>query len=130
MTKDHKCNVVGCKANAGQNCSHNIDKCVHCKGNHIAKANCCVKKLEAIKTVREARRTWKQREGERRNVTTDRQKKPDGTEDGGPSTAEAEKKAQDDEQTEKELEVQVVATQETEGESSNAGSQETPMKSC
>jgi len=128
LTKDHKCNVVGCKANAGQNCSHNIDKCVHCKGNHIAKANCCVKKLEAIKTVREARRTWKQREGERRNVTTDQQKKPENIEDGGPSTAEARKKAQDDEQTEKEPEVQVAQTPETEGESSNTGTQETPMK--
>jgi len=129
LTKDHKCNVVGCKANAGQNCTHNVDKCVNCKGNHIAKANCCVKKQEAIKTAREERRTWKEREGERRNITTEQQKKPDGTEDGGPSTAEAEKKAQDDEQIEKEPEVQVVMTQETEGESSNAGTQETPMKS-
>jgi len=121
LTKDHKCNVVGCKANAGQNCTHNVDKCVNCKGNHIAKANCCVKKQEAIKTAREERRTWKEREGECRNVTTDQQKKPKGTEDGGPSTAEAEKKAHDDEQKEKEPEVQVVSTQETEGESSNAG---------
>jgi len=128
LTKDHKCNVVGCKANAGQNCTHNVDKCVNCKGNHIAKANCCVKKQEAIKTAREERRTWKEREGERRNVTTDQQKKPDHTEDGEPSTADAEKKAQDDEQIEKEPEVQVVATQQTEGESSNAGTQETPVK--
>jgi len=129
LTKDHKCNVVGCKANAGQNCTHNVDKCVNCKGNHIAKANCCVKKQEAIKTAREERRTWKEREGERQNITTDQQKKPDQVEDGGPSTADAEKKAQDDEQIVKEPEVQVVATQETEGESSNAGTQETPMKS-
>jgi len=129
LTKDHKCNVVGCKANAGQNCTHNVDKCVNCKGNHIAKANCCVKKQEAIKTAREERRTWKEREGERRNVTTDQQEKPDRTEDGGPSTAEAEKKVQNDEQVEKEPEVQVVATQGTEGESSNAGTQATPMKS-
>jgi len=129
LTKDHKCNVVGCKANAGQNCTHNVDKCVNCKGNHIAKANCCVKKQEAIKTAREERRTWKEREGERQNITTDQQKKPDQVEDGGPSTADAEKKAQDDEQTAKEPEVQVVATQETEGESSNAGTQETPVKS-
>jgi len=57
------------------------------------------------------------------------QEKPDRTEDGGPSTADAEKKAQNDEQTEKEPEVQVVATQETEGQSSNAGTQEPPMKS-
>jgi len=62
-------------------------------------------------------------------VTTNQQKKPDHTEDGGPSTADAEKKAQDDEQIEKESEVQVATTQETEGQSSNAGTQETPMKS-
>jgi len=129
LTKDHKCNVVGCKANAGQNCTHNVDKCVNCKGNHIAKANCCVKKQEAIKTVREERRTWKEREGERRNITTEQQKKAGQVEDGGPSTAEAEKKEQNDEQDDKEPEVQVVATQETEAESSNAGTQETPMKS-
>jgi len=61
LTKDHKGNVVGCKANAGQNCTHNVDKCVNCKGNHIAKANCCVKKQEAIKMAREERRTWKER---------------------------------------------------------------------
>jgi len=129
LTKDHKCNVVGCKANAGQNCTHNVDKCVNCKGNHIAKANCCTKKQEAIKTAREERRTWKEREGERQNITTDQQEKPDQVEDGGPSTADAEKKAQDNEQTEKEPEVQVAVTQETEGQSSNAGTQETPMKS-
>jgi len=62
-------------------------------------------------------------------VTTDQQEKPGQTEDGGPSTAEAEKKAQDDEQTGKKPEVQVVVIQETEGESSNAGTQETPVKS-
>jgi len=129
LTKDHKCNVVRCKANAGQNCTHNVDKCVNCKGNHIAKANVCVKKQEAIKTTREERRTWKEREGERRNITTDQQKKPEHTEDGEPPTAEAEKKVQNDEQVEKEPEVQVVATQVTEGQSSNAGTQETPMKS-
>jgi len=50
-------------------------------------------------------------------------------EDGGPSTAEAEKKAQNDEPNEKEPEVQVAATQVTEGESSNAGTNEPPMKS-
>jgi len=60
-------------------------------------------------------------------VTTDQQKKPDSTEDGGPSTAEAEKKAQDDELNEKEAEVQVKATPETEGESSNAETKEPPM---
>jgi len=119
--------MVGCKANAGQNCTHNVNKCVNCKGNHIAKANCCVKKQEAINTAREERHSWKEREGECRNITTDQQMNPDHTEDGGPSTPDAERKAQNNEQTEKELEVQVVATQETEGESSNAGTKEPPM---
>jgi len=128
LTKNHKCNVVGCKANAGQDCTHNVDKCVNCKGNHIAKANVCGKKQEAIKTAREERRTWKEREGECRNVTTDQQKKPDQVEDGGPSTAEAEKKAPSDEQPEKEPEVQVVSTQATTESSSSAGILETPMK--
>jgi hypothetical protein len=127
LTKDHKCNVVGCKANAGQNCTHTVDKCVNCKGNHIAKANVCVKKQEAIKNAREERRTWKEREGERRNVTTDQQKKPDQVEDGGPSTAEAEKKVPEEEQPEKEPEVQVVSTQATSEPSSSAGTSGTPM---
>jgi len=60
-------------------------------------------------------------------VTTDQQKTPDHTEDGGPSTAEAEKKAQNSKQTEKEPEVQVAAIPETEGESSNAGTKEPRM---
>jgi len=74
LTKDHMCNVIGCKANAGQNCSHNVGKCVNCKGNHITKANCCVKKQAAIKTAREERCTWKGREGAGQNITTDQQK--------------------------------------------------------
>jgi len=127
LTKDHKCNMVGCKANAGQNRTHHVDKCVNCKGNHIAKDDCCIEKQEAIKQAREERRTWKEREGERQNVTSDQQKKPDQVEGGVPSTADAEKKAQDVEQTGKKPEVQVVATQETEGGSSNAGTKEHPM---
>jgi len=79
--------------------------------------------------AREERCTWKEREGERRNMTTDQEKKPDHTEDGGPSTADAEKKAHDDLQIEKEPEVQVAVTQATKGQSSNAGTQETPLKS-
>jgi hypothetical protein len=129
LTKDHKCNVVGCKANAGQNCTHNVDKCVNCKGNHIAKANVCIKKQEAIKTAKEERRTWKEREGERRNGTTEKQKKPVQVEDGGPSTAEAEEKVPEEEPKEKKPEVQVVLTQVTTEQSSSAGISETPMES-
>jgi len=61
-------------------------------------------------------------------VTTDQQKKPEQAGDGGPSTAEAEKKAQEDEQMRKEPEVQVVSTQATTELSSSAGIPETPMK--
>jgi len=128
LTKDYKCNVVGCKANAGQNCTHNVNKCVNCKGNHIATANCCVKKQEAIKTAREERCIWKEREGERRNVTTGQQMMPDHTADGGPSTAEAEKKAPDNEQRGKKPEVQVEMKPETEAEPSNAGTKKPPVK--
>ena len=60
-------------------------------------------------------------------MTTDQQKDPQLTEGGVTSTEEAEKKAQDDEQTGKKPEVQVVATQEMEATSSNAGIPETPM---
>ena len=128
LTKDYKCNVVGCKANSGQNCNHTVDKCVNCKGNHITKANVCSKKQEAIKKAKEERRTWKEREGEHQNVMTDQQKKPNQVEDGEPSTAEAEKKVPEKEQTEKEPEVQVVSTQEISEPSSSAGIPETPMK--
>jgi len=48
LTKHHKCNVVSCKANAGQTSTHTVNKCVNFKGNHIAKANSCVKKQGAI----------------------------------------------------------------------------------
>ena len=111
LTKNHRCNVVGCKANAGQNCNHIVDKCVNCKGNQIAKANCCVKKQKAIKKAGEERRTWKEREEEHRNVTTDQPKALQQTQDGVPSTEEAGKKVPDDEQTPKKPEVQVVLTQ-------------------
>jgi len=47
---------------------------------------------------------------------------------GVPSMEEAEKKAQDDEQAREKPEVKVVATQETEGETSKAGTAENPMK--
>jgi hypothetical protein len=128
LTKDHKCNVVGCKANAGQNCTHTVNKCINCEGNHIAKANVCVKKQEAVKKAREERRTWKEREGEHRNVNTEQQKKPEQVEDGGPSTAEAEKKVPEEEQIVEEPKVQVVSTQTTTELSSSAGIPETPMK--
>jgi len=62
-------------------------------------------------------------------VTTDHQEKPDHVEDGGPSTAEAEKKVPEEEHTVEEPEVQVVSTQVTAEQSSNAGTPEPPMKS-
>ena len=61
-------------------------------------------------------------------MVTDQQKKPDQVEDGGPSTAEAEKKVQDDDKPkDKEPEVQVVTTQATTESNSDAGISETPM---
>jgi hypothetical protein len=54
---------------------------------------------------------------------------PDQVEDGGLSTAEAEKKVPEEEQTVEKPEVRVVSTQETAEQSCNAGTPETPMKS-
>jgi len=125
--KDHKCNVVGCKANAEENCTNNVDKCVNCKGVHVVKANCCEKMPAAIKKAREERRTWKEIAGECRNVLTELQRKLDQVENGGLSTAEAEQKIQEDEQTVKELEVQVESSQMTTVQTSSAGIPETPM---
>jgi hypothetical protein len=55
LTNDHKCNVPGCKENAGQNSTCNVDRCVNCNGGHIAKANVFVEKQEAIKKAKEGR---------------------------------------------------------------------------
>lgn len=74
LMKEHQCNVVGCEAKAGQNYNHHVDKFVNCKGEHIARANCCIKKQEAIKKAREDRCTWKEREVEHRNIVTEQQK--------------------------------------------------------
>jgi len=127
LTKDHKGNVVGCKADAGKNCTHNVEKCVNCRVNHILKANSCVKKQEAIKQAIEERHTWKQTEGECRIIDIDQQEKPQHAEGGAASTDDAEKNVQDDEYTDNELEVDVVATHETQVTSSTAGTTETAM---
>jgi len=126
LTKDDKCNMVGCKSNAGQNCTHNVYKCVNCIGNHIVKANCCVKKQETIKMAREERCTWRVREGEHLNVTTDQRKKPVRTEDAELLTSDAERNVQDGEQIGQNPEVQVEATHETDRSTSKAGTKEPP----
>jgi len=92
------------------------------------KANCCPKKQKAIKKAKEERHTWNEREGECQNVMTNQQEKPKKIEEGVSSTEEAEKKALNDELKEKDAEVQVVSTQDMEGECSNPGIPETPMR--
>jgi hypothetical protein len=89
--------VVGCMASAGQNCTHNVDKCVNCNGRHIVQANCCEKKQEVIKKPREERGIWKERKGERKNITMNQQTKLDITADGVPCTEDAENNGQHDE---------------------------------
>jgi len=126
LPKDHTCNIVGCKANAGQSCTQNVDKCVNCNGGHIAKANVWVKKQEAIKNEKQENQTSKETEGEHHNGMTDEQEDPQRTEDGEPSAAEAQMTVQDDEQGTKEPEVKVVSTQATTELSSSAGISETP----
>jgi hypothetical protein len=90
-TEDHQCNVVGCRAKKGQNCTHNHDKCANCKGNHIAKSNTCPKKQEAIKLAKEERTSWSDRvRGGRPQHLS--QKAPKESEDMAPSTEVGEKK--------------------------------------
>jgi hypothetical protein len=55
-TGDHKCNVVGCTAKQGSLCSHTLEKCPNCKGNHIAFSNRCAKKTEAARAARQSRK--------------------------------------------------------------------------
>jgi len=62
-------------------------------------------------------------------VTTDHQKKLDQVEDGGPSTAGAEKNVPEEEQRVEDPEVQVVSTHVTAEQSSNAGTPEPSMTS-
>jgi hypothetical protein len=76
VSNDHKCTIVDCKVNAGNNCTHNVDNCVHCKGGHISRGNVSVKKQEETKKAKEEMQTWKEREGERQNVTTKQHKDP------------------------------------------------------
>jgi hypothetical protein len=59
---------------------------------------------------------------------TDQQEKPKEVEEGVSLTEKAETKAQNDEQKDKDAKVRVIWTQETEGESSNPGIPETPMR--
>ena len=90
-TEDHECDVVGCKARKGQNCTHNNDKCANCKGNHIAKSNVCPKKQEAIQKAKEERTNWRERVRGGKNIPQS-QEVPKEKEDGAPATEEAEKK--------------------------------------
>jgi len=55
-TGDHKCNVVGCTAKQGSLCSHTLEKCPNCKGNHIVFSNRCAKKTEAARAARHSRK--------------------------------------------------------------------------
>jgi len=50
-----------------------MDNQIECKGDHIAKANCCVMRQKAIKKSRKEWWTWKEREGEHQNIVTEEQ---------------------------------------------------------
>jgi hypothetical protein len=52
----HRCNVVGCGSKQGALCSHIQEKCLNCKGNHIAFSGKCAKKSEAVRMARQSRR--------------------------------------------------------------------------
>jgi len=50
-TSDQKCNVEGCTAKQGSLCGHTLEKCLNCKGNHIAFNSRCEKKTEAAEAA-------------------------------------------------------------------------------
>ena len=54
--RDHKCNVVGCMAKQGSLCSHMLEKCPNCKGNHIAFSSRSAKNSEAAIAARQSRK--------------------------------------------------------------------------
>jgi len=55
-TSSHKCNVMGCIAKLGSNCSHTQEKCPNGRGNHIAFSSRCAKNSEATREAWERRR--------------------------------------------------------------------------
>jgi hypothetical protein len=112
-TEDHQCDVVGCKAKKGQNCTHNNDKCANCRGNHIAKSNACPNKQEAIQKDKEERISWRERV-RGRNIVRSQEKPENETE--ALATEEAEKEVRESQSLDKE-EIQVPATQQGSRES-------------
>ena len=55
-TSDHKCNLVGCTAKQGSLCGHSLEKCLNCKGNHIAFSSRCMKQTEATEAAWQSRK--------------------------------------------------------------------------
>jgi len=47
--------MVGCTAKQGSLCGHTLEKCLNCKGNHIAFSSRCVKKTEAAEAAQQSR---------------------------------------------------------------------------
>jgi len=56
-TRDHKCTVVGFAAMQGSLCSHTLEKCPNCIGNHIAFSSSYVRTREATDAARQSRRS-------------------------------------------------------------------------
>jgi hypothetical protein len=66
-SNEHQCDVVGCKAKKGHNCTHNNNKYANCKGGHITKSNACLKKQQGSAKARKELTTWKNRRRARTN---------------------------------------------------------------
>jgi len=54
-TSDHNCDVVGCTAKQGSLCSHTLEKCPKCKGQHIVVSSMCVKNTETTEVAQQSR---------------------------------------------------------------------------
>jgi hypothetical protein len=47
--------LVGCTAMQGELCSHTLERCPNCKGNHIALSSRCARLTEAAKAAKQSR---------------------------------------------------------------------------
>jgi hypothetical protein len=68
-TSDPKCNVVGCTVMQESLCSHTLEKCSNCKGNHIVFTNRYAKKTEAAKAAWQNSGIWPERRAQANAAT-------------------------------------------------------------
>ena len=59
---------MGCAAKQGSLCSHTLEKCPNCQGNHIGFSSRCQKKSAAAKVARQSPKTGTAGRGPRREA--------------------------------------------------------------